>query len=91
MALRSDVNRSLQGFEKLKDNVLPLNIEIVGHYYYLKKTVQDWNVKFMKKSPGFRDVKDKLMRDVVALWDKACVPIISSQRIEAKLKDLIRR
>ena len=91
MALRSDVNRSLQGFEKLKDNVLPLNIEIVGHYYYLKKTVQDWNVKFMKKSPGFRDVKDNLMRDVVALWDKGCVPIISSQRIEAKLKDLIRR
>ena len=38
-----------------------------------------------------RDIKDDLISDVVALWRKANVPIISNQRIEAKLKDLVNK
>ena len=54
MALRSDVSKSLQVFEKPKDNLLPLNIDIVGHYYYLKKKLQDSDVKYVKKNSGLK-------------------------------------
>ena len=63
MALRSDTSKTLKGFQKLKDNLLPLNIDVIGHYYYLKKELKDSDVRYMKKNPGFKEIK-KLLKDV---------------------------
>ena len=43
----------------------------------------------MKKNSGLKDVKKNLLSDIVAVWKKAGVPLISIQRVETKLKDLI--
>ena len=71
--------------EELKDNLLPLKHEIAGHYNYLKNELKESDAKFMKKNPGFKDVKKNLLSDIVAVWKKAGVP----QRVETKLKDII--
>ena len=49
MALRSDISKTLKGFQKLKDNLLPLNVDVIGHYYYLKKELKDSDVRYYKK------------------------------------------
>ena len=91
MALRLDISKTLKGFQKLKDNLLPLNVDVIGHYYYLKKELKDSDVRYMKKNPGFKEIKEKLLKDVAVIWEKANVPMISEQRIQAKLKDLINK
>ena len=36
-------------------------------------------------------MKDQVLIDVIGLWTKAGLPVLSKQRIEAKLKDLIEK
>lgn len=71
--------------------MLPLNSDVVGHYFYLRKQLTETNPKFLKKIPHYKDLKDQLLRDVVGVWNKACLPVLSKQRIEAKLKELIEK
>ena len=91
MELRSEVSKSLQIFNKLEENKLPSNSEVVGHFFYLRKNLSDSNQRFVSKTPCFHDVKGYLVRDVVALWHKAGLPIVSEKRVATKLKETVNR
>ena len=68
--------------------MLPLNSNVVGHYFYLRNQLNVTNPKL----PYYKDVKDQLLLDVLSIWTKASLPVlVRKQRIEAKLKDLIDR
>ena len=67
MALRSVVQNSCKKNEKLEDNVLPSNVDVIGHYNYFKKALIDTDIKFFKKNPGFREVKNKLGSGIASL------------------------
>ena len=93
MALRSNrpITKSMQTFKELEKNMLPVNSNVVGHYFYLRNQLTVTNPKYFNKLPYYKDGKDKLLLDVLSLWTKASLPVLSKQRIEAKLKDLIHR
>ena len=57
----------------------------------MRKQLTEMNPKFFNKMPYFKHVKDQVSIDVVGLWTKAGLPVLSKQRIEAKLKDLIEQ
>ena len=91
MRSRSDACKALQKPKKLDNNVLPLNSEVISHYFFLRNSFSDSNPGFFHKIPAFGDIKEKLFKDEVALWRKSGLPIVSKQRVEAKLKELIDR
>ena len=93
MALRSSrpITKSMQTFKELEKNMLPLNSNVVGHYFYLRNQLTVTNSKYFNKLPYYEDVKDQLLLDVLSIWTKASLLVLSKQRIEAKLKDLIDR
>ena len=67
MALRSVVQNSCKKNEKLKNNVLPSNADVIGHCNYFKKALTDTDIKFFKQNPGFREVKNKLGSGIASL------------------------
>ena len=94
MALRNNrlVTKSMQTFKELEKNMLPLNSSysnVDGHYFYLKNQLTVTNPKYFNKLSYYKNVKDHLSLDVVSIWTKASLSVLSKQRIEAKLKDLI--
>ena len=91
MALRSDISRSLQVFKHIKGNVLPTNFEVVQHYFYLRKKLEDSDPKFSSKTPSFSDLKDSLVNDVTAVWNKASLPIVTRQRVSGQCKNLVTK
>ena len=74
-------------FERIADNVLPINRSVVNHYQYLRKNLR--NFKFLKKSAVFADVKQQLVNDVREIWLKAGLPVVSKVRILTQCKDII--
>ena len=52
--LRSDISKTLKGFQKLKDNLLPLNVDVIGHYYYSKKKIERFRCEVHEKKSGFQ-------------------------------------
>ena len=86
MALRSSrpITKSMQTFKELEKNMLPLNSNAVGHYFYLRNQLTVTNSKL----PYYKDVKDQLLLDVLSIWTKASLSVLKKQRIEAKLKGL---
>ena len=91
MRSRSDACKSLQKPKELDNDVMPLNSEVISHYFFLRNSLSDSNPRFFNKIPAFGDIKEKLFKNVVALWRKSGLPIVSKQRVEAKLKQLIDR
>ena len=93
MALRSSrpMTKSMQTFKEVEKNMLPLNSNVVRHYFYLINPLTVTNPKYFNKLPHYKDVKDQLLLVVLSIWTKASLPVLRKQRIEAKLKDLIDR
>ena len=97
MALRSSrpITKSMQTFKELEKNMLPLNSNVVGHHFYLRNQLTVTNLKYFNKLPYYKDVKGQLLLDLLSIWTKAnscrTIPVLSKQRTDAKLKDLIDR
>ena len=91
MALTSDIGRSLQVFKQIKGNVSLTNFEVVKHYFYLRKNLEDSVPKFSTKTPSFSDLKDSLVNDVTAVWNKASLPIVTRQKVGGQCKNLITK
>ena len=83
-AIRSKIATSVISFERFADNGLPTNRSVVNHYQYLRKNLG--NLKFLKKSAVFADVKQQLVNDVRL---KAGLPVVSEVKIFFQCKDLI--
>ena len=79
MALRSSrpTTKSMQTFIELERNMLPLNSNIVGHYFYLRNQLTVTNPKYFNKLSYYKDVKDQLLLDVLNIWTKASLPVLS--------------
>ena len=77
--------------EDLKGDRLPLAAEVLGYYNFLRRSESESNPKFLLQLPNFTDVKNQLISDVIGLWGKASLPIISTKRVETKLKELIKK
>ena len=86
---RSDAYKSSQKPKELDNNVLPLNSKLTSHYF-LRNSLSESNRGFLNKIPTFGDIK-KLFNDAVGLWRKSDLPIVSKQRVGAKMKELIDR
>ena len=72
MALRSSrrITKSMQTFKELEKNMLPLNSNVVGHYFYLRNQLNVTNPKYFNKLSHYKDVKDQLLLDVLSIWTK---------------------
>ena len=77
--------------EDLKGDRLPLAAEVLGYYNFLRRSESESNPKFLLELPNFTDVKNQLISDVIGLSGKASLPIISTKRVETKLKELIKK
>ena len=91
---RSDSAGAIIKCKKLQESVLPLNVDVISHYYFLRKFYSNTDPKFFKKLPYFNDLKDDTVNDVIKLWKTgktAGLPVISSIRIQTKLKNIISK
>ena len=77
--------------KKLQESVLPLNVDVISHYYFLRKFYSNPDPKFLKKLPYFNDLKDDTVNDVIKIWKTARLPVISSIRIQTKLENIISK
>ena len=77
--------------EDFKGDRLPLAAEVLDYYSFLRRSKSESNPKFLLQLPNFVDVKNQLISDVIGLWGKASLPIISTKRVETKLKELIKK
>ena len=91
MALRLSVYKSLQKAKALESNVLPLNLDVVGHYLYLRKKLSNTNPKFLKNLLRFKEIKDQPLSDIASVWKKASLLILNTQGIVVKMKDVIEK
>ena len=80
-SLRSSEVESLLIQKKLVKNVLPTNREVIQHYHYIGQLLIDTEPKFRKVAPGFSDIKEIVMRDVVELWRRASLPVIKTKSV----------
>ena len=71
---------------KLEKNYLPLNIDVINHYYYSRKLHSESKLDFLNEMPGFNDVKNEVVNDTIRIWQAAGLPIISHSRIQIKFK-----
>ena len=81
MALRSSrpITKSMQTFKELEKNMLPLNSNVVGHYFYLRNQLTVTNPKYFNKLSYHKDVKDQLLLDVLSIWTKAPFPVLANR------------
>ena len=74
--------------------MLPLNSEVISLYvflfFFLRNSLSDSHHGFFNKIPAAGNIK-KLFKDVFGLWKKSDLPIVSKERVEVKLKELIDR
>ena len=69
MALRSSrpITKSMQIFKELEKNMVPLNSNVIGHYFYLRNQLTVTNPKYFNKLPYYKDVNDQLLLDVLSI------------------------
>ena len=73
---------------EMKTNALPLQKEVIWHFEYLRGKLSENSVKFQKKAPGYNDVRVQLLDDIIGLWVKSGLPVLSRIRVETKLRDV---
>ena len=83
---RTNLVSSFKNYKNLKGDVLPLVVDVLSHYNFLRKSASESNPKFIKKLPNFEDVKDRLTSDVTNIWTKANLPIVSLITVKTKIK-----
>ena len=88
---RSDAEKTMVKYVQLEKNKLPFNINIINHYYYFSKSYSECKQEFLNKMPGFNDLRNEIVNDVIYIWRAASLPIISYSRIQTKLKDLVAK
>ena len=81
----------LRKAKEMKRNTLPLQKEVIWHFEYLKQKLREKSIKFERKLPVYNDVKEQLLEDVISLWKKSSLPVLSKIRTEVKIKDLIQK
>ena len=69
MALRLRVSEPLQKAKDLESDVLPLNSDVIGNYFYLRKKLHDTDPKFLKNLLRFNEIK-------ASLWKKASLVVM---------------
>ena len=83
--LKSGDADSLTVRNKLAESVLPTNRNTVERYYSIQQLLNNTDPKFLKKIPGFNDIKNIVITDGVEIWRKASLPIIKSKTVHTKL------
>ena len=83
--LRLVKENSLAVSTKLAENVLPTCRDVVAHYHYIRQLLMTTDPKYLRKVPGFSDLKDLVISDVVKLWKKASLPTIELRSIHTKI------
>ena len=73
---------------EIKRNALPLQKEVIWHFEYLRGKLSENSVKFQKKAPGYNNVTVQLLDDIIGLWVKSGLPVLSRIRVETKLRDV---
>ena len=53
------------------------NSNVVGNYFYLRNQLTVTNPKYFNKLPYYKDMKDRLLLDVLSIWTKASLPVRS--------------
>ena len=75
----------------LPGNVLPINSDVLNHYEHLRNKLKETDSRFLKTLPGFLDVKQELVSDVVNIWFMAGLHVISEVRVIRKRKEVLNK
>ena len=90
-SLRSSEIESLLFRKKLVGNTLPINREVNKHFYYVRQVLIDTESKFSAKGPGFNDIKQVVISDVVDLWRKVSLAVTEAKSAQNKLTNVIEK
>ena len=72
-------------------NTLPTNREVIEHFYLVRQVLMDTESKFSAKGPGFNDITQVVISDVVDLWRRASLAVIEAKSAQNKLKNVIEK
>ena len=88
MALRNSwpITKSMQTFKELKKNMFPLNSNVIAHYLYLRNQLTVTTPQYFNKLPYYKDLKDQLLLDMLSIWTKASLPVLSKTEDESKVE-----
>ena len=72
-------------------NTLRANREVIERFYHVRQVLVDTESKFSAKEPGFNDINQVEISDIVDLWRKASLSIIGAKSVQNKLKNVIEK
>ena len=72
-------------------NTLPINREVIEHFYHVRQVLMDTESKFSAKEPGFNDIKQVVISDAVDLWRKASSVVIEAKSAQNKQKNVFEK
>ena len=89
--LRSIEENSLAGNAKLAENVLPTYREVMVHYHYIRQLQMTTDPNFLRKIPGFGDLKGLVTADVYKLGRKQACQRYNLRSIHTKLEQTVEK
>lgn len=75
----------------LPTSKLPTELDVIQYYNFLIVKLMTSNEKFLNKTPSFNDIKGDLISGLCELWKKACLPVVSDERIAFLVDRLYKR
>ena len=75
---RSETSKYLLVCEKLQENVLPTQMIVINHCNHLQKQYNETDSEIFLQGPTLAEEKEQLVQDVVAVWGKASLQVVSS-------------
>ena len=88
---RSSTKKSLVKYVNSKTNKLSLNVDLINPYYYLRELHHESKPDVLKKMPGFNNVRNGVVEDIIWIWQAAGLPIISFSQIQAKFNGVVAK
>ena len=79
--------------KELRGIALPTSRKVLEQFYHICQILVDTDRKFLKKLPGFRNIKKVIIADVVAVWNRSSLPKTESKStgIHKKLQQTVER
>ena len=82
---RLSTEKALDKYVNSETNKLSLNVDLINGYYYLRELLRESKPEVLKKMPGFNNVRNKVVNDIIWIWQAAGLPIISFSQIQGNL------
>ena len=88
---RTDLVSLFKSNKNLKGDHLPLVVDVLSYYDFLRKSASETHLKFIIKLPNFEKVEERLSSDVINIWTKPSLSIVSLRRVDTNIEQLSQK